>query len=196
VNASRCIREDFCLGACPGYDVNRMAREIIFFILASIAIGGAAMAVTRQKALSSLVFFTFTLLAVFGLFLQLQAPTTFITLGLAVFVFMMALILFAVETGRLDLFVGVENEKAARFAGWTLTAGVLLEIIAVNVQRRWLPGQGLTMLLPRAPVKSAVSVWELQKDLFNYHGLPLLLGIFVVAIVVIGIKTMSRKRFE
>jgi hypothetical protein len=36
----------------------------------------------------------------------------------------------------------------------------------------------------------------LQKDLFNYHGLPLLLGIFVVAIVVIGIKTMSRKRFE
>src|ERR1700730_15980018 len=86
-----------------------MHGEITFYVLASIAILGAAMAVTRRKAFYAALYFGLSLLASAGIFLQLYAPLLFVAHLVAIACGMLGIILFAVEVSTLNAALGGED---------------------------------------------------------------------------------------
>jgi NADH:ubiquinone oxidoreductase subunit 6 (subunit J) len=172
-----------------------MGNEVTFFILAGTAIGGAVLMIARRKAWNSFVFFVLTLLATSGIFLQIRAPLLFGAHLVAIACLLAGLILFVVEVGKLDVFVATgDHAWAARFAAITVLVALALQLVLLNLQERWMPGESLTVLLPQTPTNPARRTIELLKDLYRYDLLALALMIFIFLLTALGTRTRSRKR--
>lgn len=167
-----------------------------FYILAGFAVVSAMLMVSHPKALHSFIFFALTILATSGIFLQLHAGLLFAAQLVAIACAAIGLVLFAVEVTKLDVTAASAEEyprghkAAAVIAGPCLAAQVALTIL----QRRLLPGESLTVLLPTAPEKPPLLASELLKFFLSYNLLPLVLVVFVLLIAIVGTGMLSRKK--
>jgi NADH-quinone oxidoreductase subunit J len=171
-----------------------MPHEIIFFILAAGAILFAVLTISARTVVHSSIFFALTLFATAGIYLQLRAPLLFVAQIMAIFCVIAAIILVAVEVSKLDLALANEYQWRAKAAAITATAVVLLEIVFGILQRRFLPGERLTVLLPKASFPWPLSVVDLLKYFVSYDLLPLALMALAAVIATVGIRAVFRRR--
>jgi NADH:ubiquinone oxidoreductase subunit 6 (subunit J) len=168
--------------------------QVTFYVLASIAILSALMMVSRNKTVYSAFYFGLTLLATSGIFLQLRSPLLFIAQLLAVACLLMGVIVFAIEAGKLDVTLSVEHSWRPKVAGLAAAFGLALQIALVLLQRRLLPGERLTELLPRYPLPWALSVADIILFFYAYNLLAFALFMFLLFIAAVGVSTVSQRR--
>jgi len=174
-----------------------MHGEITFYVLAGIAVLGAAMAVTRKKAFYAAVYFTLSLLASSGIFLQLYAPLLFVAQLVAIACGMLGIILFAVEVSTLNIALAREHRWRPRAAAMAITAFLMLLLVSATLQSRLLqPGENLTVLLPHGPIASAPRAAELLKFFSRNEVLPLMLILFLLFIIGVGFRATFQKRAQ
>jgi NADH-quinone oxidoreductase subunit J len=171
-----------------------MPHEIIFFILAAGAILFAVLTISARTVVHSSIFFVLTLVATGGIYLQLRAPLLFAAQIMASFCVIAAIILVAVEVSKLDLALANEYQWRAKAAAITATAVVLLEIVFGILQRRFLPGEHLTVLLPKASFPWPLSAVDILKYFVSYDLLPLALMALAAVIATVGIRAVFRRR--
>lgn len=171
-----------------------MQSEMIFFILAGISIVSAALMVSRREALYSSFFFALTLLATSGIFLQLHAPLLLAAQFAAILGVLTGIILFAVEVSRLDVALAAEYNWRPRAAAMAVAVVWVVEISLIMLQRRLLPGESLTVLLPKALLPWPLPVSDLMKFFFHHDLLPLGLMLFMLLIAGVGIGAVFQKR--
>jgi NADH:ubiquinone oxidoreductase subunit 6 (subunit J) len=174
-----------------------MRGEITFYVLAGIAVLGAAMAVTRRKAFNSSLYFGLSLLASSGIFLQLYAPLLFAVQLVAIGCGMLGIILFAVEVSTLNITFAREHRWRPRAAVIASTLVLMVLVVSTAVQHGLLqPGENLTVLLPRGPLGSAPRAVELIKLFFSDELLPLMLIFFILMVAGVGFGAVFQKRVE
>jgi NADH-quinone oxidoreductase subunit J len=171
-----------------------MPSEIIFFLLAGIAIISAVLMISRTRALQSAMFFGLTLLAVAGIFLQLRAPLLFGGEVILMAGVVIGLVFFAVEVAKFDVAIAAEYRGRIKTAAICAMGGVALEAAALFVQRRWFSGQSLTILLPNGPLGDAPALGALVKWLFGYDVLPLALSFTILLIAAMGYGALFQRR--
>jgi NADH:ubiquinone oxidoreductase subunit 6 (subunit J) len=171
-----------------------MPHEIIFFILAAGAVLFAVLTISARTVVYSSIFFALTLLATAGIYLQLRAPLLFAAQLIAIFCVVAAIILVAVEVSKLDLALTNEYHWCAKAAVIAATVAVLLEIACDILQRRFLPGERLTVLLPKASFPWPLSVVEILRFFVSYDLLPLALMALAAVIATVGIRAVFQRR--
>src|ERR1700731_3693227 len=107
-----------------------MHGEITFYVLASIAILGAAMAVTRRKAFYAALYLGLSLLASSGIFLQLYAPLLFVAQLMAIACGTLGIILFAVEVPPLNAAVAGESGGRGGAAAIAVTLVLMVHVVS------------------------------------------------------------------
>ena len=98
------------------------------------------------------------------------------------------------EVSKLDLALANEYQWRAKAAAITATAVVLLEVAFGVVQRRFLPGERLTVLLPKASFPWPLSVVEILRFFRSYDWLPLALMALAAVIATVGIRTVFQRK--
>jgi NADH:ubiquinone oxidoreductase subunit 6 (subunit J) len=171
-----------------------MPSEMTFFLLAGIAIVGAGLTISRTKAFHSAIFFCLTLLAVAGIFAQLHAPLLFGAEISLVACVVIGLVFFAVEVAKLDVAVAAEYRGRVKAAGMCAIVGVVMEVAALLVQRRWFGGQSLTALLPNAPIGNPPAVSAMVRFFFGFGLLPLALSFTILVIAAVGFGALFQRR--
>jgi NADH:ubiquinone oxidoreductase subunit 6 (subunit J) len=172
-----------------------MHGEITFYLLAGIAIFGAAMVVTRRKAFYAALYFGLSLLAGSGIFLQLYAPLLFVGQLITIACVVLGIILFAVEISTLNVALAGEARWRPRVAGIAVTLFLMVYVVVTALLSRLLqPGENLTVLLPRGPIASPPRAAELIKFFLSNELLPLLLLSFIVFITWVGFRATFQKR--
>ncbi len=171
-----------------------MPHEIIFFILAAGSILFAVLTISSRTVLRSSIFFLLTLLATAGIYLQLRAPLLFAAQLVAIVCVVAAVIVFAVEVSKLDLALASEYSWRPKAAGIIAAVFLLIEIASDILQRRFLPGERLTVLLPKAAFPSPLAAADILKFFATYDLLPLALLLLAAAVGVVGLRaTFQRK---
>ncbi|MDQ1409379.1 MAG: hypothetical protein QOJ41_1114 [Acidobacteriaceae bacterium] len=174
-----------------------MHGEITFYVLASIAILGAAMVVTRRKGSYAALYFGLSLLATAGIFLQLYAPLLFVAQLLAITCVVLGIILFAVEVSTLNVALAGEHRWRPRAAAIAVTLVLMLHVVLAAFQYRLLqPGENLTVLLPGGPISSPPGAMRLTRFLWSNELLPLTLLLFILLITGLGFRATFQKRVE
>jgi NADH-quinone oxidoreductase subunit J len=171
-----------------------MTGEVIFFVLAGIAIVCAALSITRTKALHSAIFLMLTLLAVAGIFLQLHAPLLFAKQLVLIACLLIGLVFFAVEVSHLDVVITAEYRRHSKTAALCAAAVLLLEVIVAWVQHYRYPEESLTAGLPHAPLGAPLRLTELIKFFFNFDLLPLALALTILLIAALGLGALFQRR--
>jgi len=174
-----------------------MHGEITFYVLAGIAILGAALAVSRKRAFYASLYFALSLLASAGIFLQLYAPLLFVAQLVAIACGMLGLILFAVEVSTINIALVREHRWRPRATAFAIGVVLMLLIVSAALQSvRLQPGENLTVLLPQGPLAATPRARELMKFLFSNELLPLLLILFIVLIGCVGFGAVFQKRAQ
>ena len=172
-----------------------MHGEITFYVLAGIAIFGAAMVATRRKAFYASLYFGFSLLASAGIFLQLYAPLLFVGQLIAITCGVSGIILFAVEISTLNVALAGEARWRPRVAGIAVTLFLILYIVLTVLASRLLqPGENLIVLLPRQAIASPPRAAELIKFFLSNELLPLVLILFILIVAGVGLRATFQKR--
>jgi NADH:ubiquinone oxidoreductase subunit 6 (subunit J) len=174
-----------------------MHGEITFYVLAGIAILGAAMVVTRRKAFYGALYFGLSLLASSGIFLQLYAPLLFVAQLVAIACGMLGIMLFAVEVSTLNVALAGKHRWRPRAAAIAVTLILMLNVVSAALLGRLLqPGENLTVLLPAGPVATPPRAAELMKFFFSNELLPLLLILFIVLVAGVGFRATFEKKAQ
>jgi NADH-quinone oxidoreductase subunit J len=171
-----------------------MHGQLTFFLLAGIAILSALMMVSRDKTVYSAFYFALTMLSTAGIFLQLRAPLLFTAQLLTVACLLIGIIVFAIEVGKLDVAIAAEYSWRPRVAGIAAALALTLDIVLALLQRRQLPGEKITELLPRAPSSSPLSVSDIILHFYSHDLMPLALLLFMLLIAAVGITALSQRR--
>jgi NADH-quinone oxidoreductase subunit J len=172
-----------------------MLDKVIFYFFAAIAVGSAALMVTRRNAVHSAIFLITTLLATAGIFLQLRAEFIFIVQIILYVGGIMVLFIFVIMLVNLD--VALHQIKFAR-QKWVALVVVLALAAQVGVMF-WttgkLPGQGFPVLAAapadRLPAGNAEA---LAKSLFGTYLLPFEIASVLLLVAMIGAVVMAKKR--
>jgi len=172
-----------------------MHDEIIFYVLAGIAIMSAAMVVTRRKSFYASLYFGLSLLAGSGIFLQLYAPLLFVAQLMAIGCVALGMILFAVEVSTLNVALAGESRWRQRAAGIAVTLVLMLHVAsAVLLVRLLQPGENLAVLLPSGPIAAPPRAVELMNFVFGNELLPLTLILFMLVIAGVGFRATFQKK--
>ena len=171
-----------------------MHGQIAFFLLAGTAILSALMMVSRDKTVYGAFYFALTMLSTAGIFLQLRAPLLFTAQLLAVGCLLIGIIVFAIEVGKLDVAIAAEYSWRPRVAGIAAALALTLDIVLALLQRRQLPGEKITELLPRPPSSSPLSVSDIILHFYSHDLMTLALLLFMFLIAAVGITALSQRR--
>jgi NADH:ubiquinone oxidoreductase subunit 6 (subunit J) len=171
-----------------------MQREIIFCILAGVAVVSAALMVSRTRAINSAFFLVLMLLAGSGLFLELRAPLVFAAQFVIIAAALIGIIFVGVEVSKLDVALAAEYFWRSKAAAIAAASGLLVELALTFLERRLLPGERLTVLLPKANFPWPLSAKEVLRFFFTYDLLPLGVMLFLLLIAIVGIGAVFQRR--
>jgi NADH-quinone oxidoreductase subunit J len=172
-----------------------MRGQVTFFILAGLAIFGAMATVTRRKAIYAFLYFTFTLLAISGIFLQLHAPLLLAAQLIVILCALLGIILFSVEVAKLDVTLAAERDSALKSTFIVAAISLALLIVLALLQHHFLlPGENVAALMPQRAVTWPPIVSELIRFFFTYDLLPLGLMLLLLLITAVGIRVLYLKR--
>jgi NADH-quinone oxidoreductase subunit J len=171
-----------------------MLDKVIFYFFAGIAVGSAALMVTRRNAVHSAIFLITTLLATAGIFLQLRAEFLFIVQIILYVGGIMVLFIFVIMLVNLD--VALHQLKFAR-QKWVALVVTLALCAQVGVMF-WTTGKGPLQIWPglqSAPAaKLPPNAEEVAKSLFSTYLLPFEIASVLLLVAMIGAVVMAKKR--
>jgi NADH-quinone oxidoreductase subunit J len=161
--------------------------QVIFYILAALAIAGALMVVTRKNAVRSAVYLVVTMCAIAGLFVQLGS--LFIA-ALQVIVYagaIMVLFLFVIMMLNLkkDEF-GFDSRIFQRTFAFILAALFLIQIVSIAAKFPYRAAQPVSMLMG--------NINSISFKLFYDYLYPFeIVGVLLLA-AIIGAVVIARKK--
>src|ERR1700681_1022096 len=149
-----------------------MLDKVIFYFFAGIAVGSAALMVTRRNVVHSAIFLITALLATAGIFLQLRAEFLFIVQIILYVGGIMVLFVFVIMLVNLD--VSLLQLKFARQKWVALIVALALagQVGVMFWTSGKMPGQGLPVLTAVAANRLPLNSEAVAKSLFSSYLLP------------------------
>ena len=165
--------------------------SVLFYFFALLAVGSAALMITRKNIVHAAVFLVTTLLATAGIFLQLEAEFLFVVQILVYAGGIMVLFVFVIMLVNLDI-----EMRAVRFNGQWKVAGALAFVLAMQVLiALWLGRK--TFHLPAPPTALAARNTEAVADaLFSHFMLAFEVASILLLVAMIGAVVMGKRRAE
>ncbi len=171
-----------------------MLDKVIFYFFAGIAVGSAALMVTRRNAVHSAIFLIATLLATAGIFLQLRAEFIFIVQIILYVGGIMVLFIFVIMLVNLD--VALHQIKFARqkWVALIVTLALTAQIGLLFWTTGKMPGQGFPRLTALPANQLPPNAEEVAKSLFSSYLLPFEIASVLLLVAMIGAVVMAKKR--
>ena len=171
-----------------------MLDKVIFYFFAGIAVGSAALMVTRRNAVHSAIFLIATLLATAGIFLQLRAEFIFIVQIILYVGGIMVLFIFVIMLVNLD--VALHQIKFARqkWVALIVTMALTAQIGLLFWTTGKMPGQGFPKLTALPANQLPPNAEEVAKSLFSSYLLPFEIASVLLLVAMIGAVVMAKKR--
>jgi NADH-quinone oxidoreductase subunit J len=171
-----------------------MLDKVIFYVFAGIAVGSAALMVTRRNAVHSAIFLIATLLATAGIFLQLRAEFMFIVQIILYVGGIMVLFIFVIMLVNLD--VALHQIKFARqkWVALIVTLALTAQIGLLFWTTGKMPGQGLPRLTALPANQLPPNAEAVAKSLFSSYLLPFEIASVLLLVAMIGAVVMAKKR--
>ena len=171
-----------------------MLDKVIFYVFAGIAVGSAALMVTRRNAVHSAIFLIATLLATAGIFLQLRAEFIFIVQIILYVGGIMVLFIFVIMLVNLD--VALHQIKFARqkWVALIVTLALTAQIGLLFWTTGKMPGQGFPILTAAPPDRLPPNAEAVAKSLFSSYLLPFEIASVLLLVAMIGAVVMAKKR--
>lgn len=171
-----------------------MPDGVVFYIFAVIAVGGAALMVTRRNALHAAVCLITTLLATAGIFLQLHAGFLFIVQIIVYVSGIMVLFIFVIVFVNLN--VAMQQIQFARQKWVALVVGVALvaQVGLMIWSLRKIPSQGLPVFVSAAPERLSPTAQDVAKSLFGPYLLSFEIVSVMLLVAIIGAVALTKKK--
>jgi NADH-quinone oxidoreductase subunit J len=171
-----------------------MLDKVIFYFFAGIAVGSAALMVTRRNVVHSAIFLITALLATAGIFLQLRAEFLFIVQIILYVGGIMVLFVFVIMLVNLD--VSLLQLKFARQKWVALVVALVLggQVGVMFWSSGKMPGQGFPVLNAAAANRLPPNAEEVAKSLFSSYLLPFEIASVLLLVAMIGAVVMAKKR--
>jgi NADH-quinone oxidoreductase subunit J len=171
-----------------------MLDKVIFYVFAGIAVGSAALMVTRRNAVHSAIFLIATLLATAGIFLQLRAEFIFIVQIILYVGGIMVLFIFVIMLVNLD--VALHQIKFARqkWVALIVTLALTAQIGLLFWTTGKMPGQGFPILTAAPADRLPPNAEAVAKSLFSSYLLPFEIASVLLLVAMIGAVVMAKKR--
>jgi len=171
-----------------------MLDKVIFYFFAGIAVGSAALMVTRRNAVHSAIFLIATLLATAGIFLQLRAEFIFIVQIILYVGGIMVLFIFVIMLVNLD--VALQQIKFARqkWVALIVTLALTAQIGLLFWTTGKMPGQGFPILTAAPANRLPANAEAVAGSLFSSYLLPFEIASVLLLVAMIGAVVMAKKR--
>ncbi len=171
-----------------------MLDKVIFYFFAEIAVGSAALMVTRRNAVHSAIFLIATLLATAGIFLQLRAEFLFIVQIILYVGGIMVLFIFVIMLVNLD--VALHQIKFARqkWVALIVTLALTAQIGLLFWTTGKMPGQGFPILTAAPVDRLPPNAEAVAKSLFSSYLLPFEIASVLLLVAMIGAVVMAKKK--
>jgi len=171
-----------------------MLDKVIFYFFAGIAVGSAALMVTRRNAVHSAIFLITTLLATAGIFLQLRAEFLFIVQIILYVGGIMVLFIFVIMLVNLD--VALHQIKFARqkWVALIVTLALSAQVGVMFWTTRKGPGQIWPGLQSVQASKLPPNTEAVARSLFSAYLLPFEIASVLLLVAMIGAVVMAKKR--
>ncbi|MEE9234906.1 MAG: NADH-quinone oxidoreductase subunit J [Candidatus Acidoferrales bacterium] len=168
--------------------------QIIFYLLAAVAVVSALLVITRRNPVHSAIFLIITLLSVALIYLQLQAEFLAAVQIILYIGGIMVLFLFVIMLVRLD-----EAVRQEQFNRQWFVAGVAVVVLAVELIGVIYLGRD-TALGPEAgpEVLQALqpNTEKIGEALFQTYMLPFEIASLLLLVAMVGAVLMARRRVE
>ena len=167
-----------------------MLDTVLFYIFATLTLGGGILTVTRRSAVHSAIWLITSLLGVAGLYLLQRAE---FLAGVQVILYVggiMVLFLFVIMLVNLD-----QAAKEKRFSGQKWIA--LACVAAVASQALWFVSKGagkFTLGQPSIAGENLGNSEQVSRVLFSQYLLPFELASILLLVAIIGAVVMAKKR--
>jgi len=171
-----------------------MLDSILFYFFAGVAVLSAALMVTRRNAMHCAVFLITTLLATAGIFLQLRAEFLFIAQIILYVGGIMVLFTFVIMLVRLDVPIHQMRFRLQKWVAVFVALALGLEITAILLFARKLPGQGLFIQESFPADKLPPNSEALAKSLFSGYLLPFEIASVLLLVAMVGAVVMAKKK--
>ena len=171
-----------------------MLDSVIFYFFAGVAVLSAALMVTRRNAIHSAVFLITTLLATAGIFLQLRAEFLFIAQIILYVGGIMVLFIFVIMLVRLDLAIHHIRFRLQKFVAVLVALALGLEVTAILILARKLPGGGLFIQGSAPADKLPPNSEELARSLFSGYLLPFEIASVLLLVAMVGAVVMAKNK--
>ena len=171
-----------------------MLDKVIFYFFAGIAVGSAALMVTRRNAVHSAIFLIATLLATAGIFLQLRAEFIFIVQIILYVGGIMVLFIFVIMLVNLD--VALHQMKFARqkWVALVVTLALSAQVGVMFWTTGKMPGQGFPILTAAPANRLPPNAEAVAKSLFSSYLLSFEIASVLLLVAMIGAVVMAKKR--
>ena len=173
----------------------------VFFALAAVTMASAVMAITRRNAVHSAVFLIITLLAVGGLYLQLEAEFLFAVQVILYVGGIMVLFLFVIMLVNLE-----EAQKEAQFKRFWWISVVAVLVLSAEWGYVLYRGQDTFMVGPQQIVVELAGSMEQAEPvgnteqigtvLFQNYMLPFEIASLLLLVAMVGAVVMAKRRLE
>jgi NADH-quinone oxidoreductase subunit J len=162
---------------------------ILFYFFAALAVGAAALMVTRRNLLHAAMWMTATLLATAGIFLQLQADFLFIVQIFLLAGAVMGLFVFTIRSLRLK-----PREASPKIKRRTLIATALALVLAAQIWFAIAAGR-TSLRLPEMQANiPAQNTDALGNSLFHAFVVPFGITSVLLLVAMIGATLMWNRR--
>ena len=177
--------------------------HVVFFALSAVTMASAVMAITRRNVVHSAVFLIITLLAVGGLYLQLEAEFLFAVQVILYVGGIMVLFLFVIMLVNLE-----EAQKEAQFKRFWWIAVVAVLVLSAEWGYVLYRGQEPFVIRPQQMervVELAGSIEEtapvgnteqIGTVLFQNYMLPFEIASLLLLVAMVGAVVMAKRRLE
>jgi NADH-quinone oxidoreductase subunit J len=171
-----------------------MLDSILFYFFAGVAVLSAALMVTRRNAIHSAVFLITALLATAGIFLQLRAEFLFIAQIILYVGGIMVLFIFVIMLVRLDVAIHHIRFRLQKFVAVLVALALGLEVTAILIFARKLPGGGLFIQGSAPADKLPPNSEELARSLFSSYLLPFEIASVLLLVAMVGAVVMAKNK--
>jgi NADH-quinone oxidoreductase subunit J len=171
-----------------------MLDKVIFYFFAGIAMGSAALMVTRRNAVHSAIFLIATLLATAGIFLQLRAEFIFIVQIILYVGGIMVLFIFVIMLVNLDVALLQIKFARQKWVALVVTLALTAQVGLLFWTTGKMPGQGFPILTAAPVNKLPPNAEAVAKSLFSSYLLPFEIASVLLLVAMIGAVVMAKKR--
>ncbi len=169
-----------------------MLAQIIFFILAAVALSSGVMVITRRNPVHSVLWLIVTLFSVGGIFLLQYAQFLFAVQIILYVGGIMVLYLFVIMLIRVETVV----KQPAFSRQWPIGLGAVLVLAGELLWGISKGAQSFRLAAPAQPAADPKNTESLASALYGSYMLPVEIASLLLLVAMVGAVLMAKKRFE